>query len=142
MAAIYMWPVDEQLLLTTTLYPIDVAENIICSISFSNGSMEPIPSENATLQAGELVGSYAQTRWFHEYDAGTEAVTLEAGELTGSYTQTRWFHEYDAGVEAVTLEAGELIGTYSRTKVWADSEDEELEFSVAISASNCSMTLD
>jgi hypothetical protein len=142
MAAIYMWRVDEQTLLTTTLYPVEALDGVMMSTSFANGSMTTIPFESATIAAGELIGSYTQTRWFYTKDFGLEEATIAAGELIGTYTQTRWFYTHDTGIDETTIAAGNLTGSYSLTRIFADSPDEGLEFSTAIEPSGCSMTLE
>lgn len=143
MAAIYMWPVDNQILLTTTLYPVDVTDAIAMSITFTDGTMLPIPSAEITGSFGMgPTGDLVQLRWFYTdgpYD-GEVAGSFGMGD-DGTLVQLRWFYvdgPYD----------GEIGGTFgmgpggalTQLVVFADTPDESLQLSITIN-DTCTMDL-
>jgi hypothetical protein len=67
MAAIYhFWDPGVEVLLTTTLYPVDVDDSIALEITFTGGTMIPIPQTAAsgTFGVGDD-GTLQQLRWFY-----------------------------------------------------------------------------
>lgn len=59
MAAIYMW-IDQEVIVTTTLYPIEVIDGIDLSISMVSGNMAPVPNESLDVGAPALVSVYME----------------------------------------------------------------------------------
>ena len=111
MAAIYMWPVDDQILLTTTLYPVDAVEKLEISCAPLSGWLAPIPSESLETAHSVIDMSYVQARWYLE-DGPYE------DELETAHTV--------------------LDMTYVRKKVEADSPDEGLQLAITIETT-CTM---
>ena len=138
MAAIYMWIEDEYILLTTTLYPVEVVDNLQIGITFSGGFMSPIPESIISATQDMEDGTYIQVRWFYfdgPYDSDLEA-TQDMGD--GTYVQVRWFYydgPYDSDLEATQAMAD---GTYVTKLVLADTPDEALQFALSIN-NTCSM---
>jgi len=138
MAAIYMWPVDDQILLTTTLYPVEVVDSLQLSVAISAGGMFEIASSEIEATFGVEDGTYIQLRWFYSdgpYDSDIEATF---GTEDGTYIQLRWFYTdgpYDSDIEATF---GMEDGTLVNKLVTADTPDEALQLSLAIN-NTCTM---
>jgi hypothetical protein len=105
MAAIYMWPLDESVVVTTTLYPIEANDGLSMNVAIWGGAMDPIPNSYGTQVTDILVASYIQLRWYYEdgpYDSYGEQDT---DIWEASYTQLRWYYEdgpYDSAGEQTT----------------------------------------
>ena len=138
MAAIYMWPVDDQILLTTTLYPVEVNDSLEINVTLSGGFLELIPGSSLESTQTILDGTYTQVRWFYTdgiYDSDLES-TQDMED--GTYVQVRWFYRdgpYDDNLESTQVM---LDGTYISKLVAADTPDEKLQLALAIN-NNCSM---
>jgi len=138
MAAIYMWPVDDQILLTTTLYPVEVVDSLQVGLTFSGGFLDLIPGSD--FQSTQLMqdGTYIQVRWFYEDGPYDSDLASTQGMEDGTYIQVRWFYEdgpYDSDLQSTqTL----LDGTYVSKLIEADTPDEELQLALTIN-DTCSM---
>lgn len=139
MAAIYMWPVEDQIILTTTLYPVEVVEGLQFGISLDSGRMEPIPMDYLEYTQDIIGGSYIQKRWFYTDGPYIESLEYTQDIIGGSYIQKRWFYVDGPYEESVEYTQDVIGGTYIRKKIEADSTDESLQLSVTIGT--CSMGL-
>jgi hypothetical protein len=92
MAAIYKPPWPKGIVLTTTLYPIEVVDSATFTSAFHSGYMIPVPSDYMAYSITLQSGSYTQLRWYLEdgpYDDYMEwSIALEGG----TYTQLRWYY--------------------------------------------------
>lgn len=141
MAAIYMWRVDEQLLLTTTLYPAEAVESMNIGATIVDGAMPLIPWDALQTYNDDLKSiSYTQVRWFYEDGPYDDALETTDDLLSMSYTQVRWFYEdgpYEDGL-VVTSDLRSI--TYTLKGVLADAELEKLYLGARITT-DCSMEL-
>jgi len=138
MAAIYMWPVDDQILLTTTLYPVDAVEKLEISCAPLSGWLAPIPSESLETAHSVIDMSYVQARWYLEDGPYEDELETAHTVLDMTYVQTRWYLEdgpYDDELESAHTV---LDMTYVRKKVEADSPDEGLQLAITIETT-CTM---
>ncbi len=139
MAAIFVW-LGSQTILTTTPYPIDVADNIQLAITFSGGFLDLIPESDLQSTQDMQDGTYIQVRWFYEdgpYDSDLQS-TQDMQD--GTYIQVRWFYEdgpYDSDLQSTQIM---LDGTYETKLVIADSPDEKLQMAITIN-DTCTMDL-
>lgn len=136
MAAIYQWFYGVQVLVTTTMYPIEVEEGVVVSFDLESGWMQPVLTDSYDtafdFKGGELVSilllmpeetdSYDTTFGF----TGGELrdVLLSDSERTDSYDTT---FNFTGG----TLE-DKLRQTYA--------PDEGIALAVAMYPANCHMT--
>lgn len=132
MAAIYMWPIEYKLLLTTTLYPVEVQESISFSAGTAVSYMKEIQQDYYTQGNFSVQnGSYTQLRWFY-YDGPYDDAYTQGNfaVLDGSYTQLRWFltdGPYDDAYTQGNFSVQD--GTLINKLVEADSPDEEIQMS-------------
>lgn len=142
MAAIYMWPVDNQVILTTTLYPVDVTEALQLSITFTDGDMFLIPFDDVTNSFGMGPdGTLEQLRWFLEDGPYDDEVTASFGMEDGTLEQLRWFFEDGPYDDEVTAGFGMgSLGYLDRLLVIGDTPDEALQISITIN-DTCTMEL-
>ena len=143
MAAIYMWPLDYQVILTTTLYPVDANDGVLLAATISGGYMNLLPyDEVQTANEDMWYAEYIQTRWFYEDGPYDDFVnTFDENILSSVYTQTRWFYEdgpYDDFVN--TFDEDLLDIQYLLKGVFADAPEEMLQLSATITT-NCDMGL-
>ena len=139
MAAIYMWPLEFKLVLTTTPYPVDVTDAIVLGIAIDGGAMELPPYEEIEGSVDLVNGYWYQARWFYTdgpYDDSCEADV----DLPGGYWyQARWFYTdgpYDDACEAsVDLPSGYWLNKL----VLVDTPDELLQLSCVVDTTS-SMT--
>jgi len=138
MAAIFMWRLKAQQVLTTTLYPVDANDGLDLSLALTKGTLAEIPHDELTVTEELISASYIQTRWFLT-DAYEDSLTATEELVSASYTQVRWFFT-DSYEESLTVTEELVDATYIRKLVEADSPDEGLQFSLAIK-DTCSMGL-
>lgn len=142
MAAIYMWPEDLYIELTTTLYPVDVTEYMILGATFESGRLDPIPNEDWTFsfETGQD-GTLIQKRWFYSDGPYDEAWTFsfETGQ-DGTLIQLRWFYADGPYDEQWTFSFEASDGTLVNKLVEADSPDEMLHVGCTI-MDTCTMEL-
>ena len=139
MAAIYMWFKD-RIILTTTLYPIEVADSLCFNITATGGVMELLPESEDTVNYTAIDGSYTQVRWFYSDGPYDSDDTLDYTAIDGTYIQTRWFFSdgpYDSD-DTVSFTA--LDGTLINKLVTVDTPDESLQLDCVIN-NTCSMDL-
>ena len=143
MAAIYSWFKGKQILLTTTLYPIDVTEYMQLGVAFFTGTIEEIPNDDwkATFETNGD-GTLVQLRWFYTdgpYDDEWQASFETNGD--GTLVQLRWFYSdgpYDDEWKATFETSND--GTLVNKLVEADSPDESLQLGCVI-LNTCTMDL-
>ena len=140
MAAIYMWRGLNQLVLTTTLYPVDILDRLEYSMDIQPGRMDVIPFDNVTVSKIEFGdGTYIQKRWFYEHDLGFDNFSSFLLFGDGTYVQKRWFFEETIGPDNFSSFLLFGDGTYSRKKVEGDTPDQLLQLNADISQTS-SMT--
>jgi hypothetical protein len=126
MAAIYSWPEENVVILTTTLYPVEVMESISFSARAGAGLMQEIQTDYFTHTHNVQDGSYTQLRWFYTDGPYDDYFTHGNDVQNGSYTQLRWFlvdgPYYDYFTHSNSVQNGTLINKL----VEADSPDEEI----------------
>lgn len=140
MAAIYMWPTDNQIILTTTLYPVDVQDGLTFSARVSGGAMAEIAKDYITSDLGAISASYVQKRWYYTDDAGEDFTTSGFGAISASYVQKRWYFFEDAGEEFITSGFGAISASLRNLLVIGDTPDESLQISITIN-NTCTMEL-
>ena len=155
-----MWRGINQIVLTTTLYPVDVAESLAFACSFKQGTMAAIPEDFfQTADYSMLNGTYVQQRWYYTdgiyndpaYSDTDDDFYTDFSMLNGTHVQLRWYYldgiygdpgggdpAYDTDDEFYT-DFSMLNGTYIQLKIVVDSPDEELQFAITITPSGCSM---
>jgi hypothetical protein len=141
MAAIYMWPKDNYLILTTTLYPVDVTDSMVMSVEFTGGFMSPLPAAEVSGIFGPGPdGVLEQLRWFYSdgpYD-NEVAGTFGPGD-EGELIQLRWFYTdgpYDNEVSG-TFGVGPA-GDLRQLIIYGDTPDESLQLAVTVN-DTCTM---
>jgi hypothetical protein len=144
MAAIYMWPLEFKLVLTTTPYPVDVTDRLVFGATLNTGFMSFLPTENVQGSADVVSGYYEQHRWFYEDGPYLDDVEASADVVSGYYEQHRWFYEDGPYLDDVQASADVVgIGWYSylvQVKTGSDQKPyEELQLSCTIN-DTCSMT--
>jgi len=141
MAAIYMWFSDEEtIVLTTTLYPVDVSDGLVFSATVSGGQMGEIWGDFNTAAIGPVSASYIQKRWYLFDDAGEDFNTAAIGPVSASYIQKRWYLFDDAGEDFNTAAIGPVSGSNRYLLVEGDTPDESLQISITIN-DTCTMDL-
>jgi hypothetical protein len=141
MAAIYMWPVDDQTILTTTLYPVEVVEAMVFGASAAGGSMGIVPEDHlAITEEMQTTPSYIQVRWFYEDGPYEDHIGLAESMGVGSYIQVRWFYEDGPYSDALAITGDLQYITVTFKGVQTDTPDETLQLSTTIS-SGCTMEL-
>ena len=132
MAAIYQPIIGGIQWLSTTLYPIDANDNVQVTMSFEDGSIEPIPSDAFEGSKSLVDGSYIQKRWFYTDGPYEDAYEGSKTLVDGSYIQKRWF--YTDGPYEDAYEGSKVLidGSYVKKRVFGDSPDEELLLTCAI----------
>jgi hypothetical protein len=93
MAAIYMWPLDNQIVLTTTLYPVDVTDSLKFSASFSSGRMLPIPVDHINVAHDVIEATYEQKRWWWEDGPYLDDFNVAHDVIEATFIQKRWWWE-------------------------------------------------
>ena len=136
MAAIYMWPEDKYIILTTTLYPVDMTEHLSFEISVIGGTLNPLPNSDFESSYDVIDGTNTQLRWFYEdgpYDSDFESsYDME----DGTNIQLRWFYEdgpYNSDFES---SYDMMDGTVINKLVAVDTPDEKLQLEIRIEASS------
>lgn len=127
MAAIYMWPVDEQILLTTTLYPVEAIEGMSLQATPTSSGMYAVLYDKAAATHDTIEGSYTQIRWF--YNDGPYLDYLESTHQTieGTYVQIRWFYEDGPYPDQLSATHETVDATHGLKLVTADSPDEKVQ---------------
>jgi hypothetical protein len=138
MAAIYMWPEDKQIILTTTLYPVDVTDSLAIEITFTGGSMSPLPESDAAFVLGLQGGILQQEIWYFSDGPYDSDAAFSLGLVGGILQQEIWFfsdgpYDSDAKFRIGMGESGLLIGKL----VSIDTPDEKLQLACTIDP--CSM---
>ena len=149
MAAIYMWPEDKYLLLTTTPYPVEMVERIVFGINVDAMSMKPIAQEHFSndFSAGPD-GSLIQKRWFWTDGPYFDEFASEFGVgPDGTLIQLRWFWEDGPYLDEFTNTFGVLDGTLILTRIIVEADTgssgkpyEELQLNCRIN-DTCTMDL-
>jgi hypothetical protein len=139
MAAIYMWPIDNQVILTTTLYPVEVVDSLQLSASISTGWMALIPIDYLEHTIGNVVITYVQERWFYSDGPYTDYLEHTIDDLVFTYVQERWFYVDGPYTDYLEHTLDNLEFTYIRKRIEVDTPDELLQLSCSINA-NCTMT--
>ena len=135
MAAIYMWRGLNRLVLTTTLYPVEVADSLELSVSVSGGNMDQIPMDYLSTTHALISATYIQTRWYFEHDEEDFLATTH-DLVSATYIQKRWYYTADEEDFLSTTHA--LIdASYIRRLVKVDTGSsgkpyEELQLAIAI----------
>lgn len=136
MAAIYMWRETGYVVVVTTPYPIEVAENLAPSGDTVSGELLTIPESYAQADKDFNEITYVQTRWFYEdgpYESYSQS-DKNFNEIT--YVQTRWFLE-DGPYESYGQPDKNFIEiTYVLKLVYADAEIESLDLGGDVLASS------
>jgi hypothetical protein len=137
MAAIYMWfEPGEQVVLTTTLYPVDVDDSLAIEISMLGGTMNLLPHSEFSSDFEAQDGTYEQLRWFF-FDGPYDSYFSSDFEVQdGTYEQLRWFFfdgPYDSYFSS-DFEAQD--GLLRNLLIWGDTPDEELQMAIVISATS------
>jgi len=141
MAAIYMWPVDNQIILTTTLYPVEVVESIQLGAVIKDGSMWEIPFDEVATTHDLLSGSYTQLRWWYSDGPYQDDVSTTHDLLSGTYVQLRWWYTDGPYDDEVATTHDLISASHIRGLVIGDTPDEELQLGAAIYPAGCSMEL-
>ena len=127
MAAIYMWFFGEELIITTTPYPIEVVEGLVFSAAPDQSSMEEIASDYVETTHAVLSGTYVQKRWFYTDGPYLDEVEMTHTVVDGTYIQTRWFFEDGPYNDEVEMTHVVVDGTHLQRRVFADSPDESIQ---------------
>jgi hypothetical protein len=144
MAAIYMWPLEYKIILTTTPYPVEVVESLVFGATVTSGRMDEIASAEASGSFSPGAdGTLVQLRWFYvdgPYDnevSGTFGVGPD-----GTLVQLRWFYTDGPYDDEVSGTFAAFDGTLiQKTKlVIADTPDELLQVRCVIN-DTCTMDL-
>lgn len=138
MAAIYQPKRWENYWLTTTPYPVDVAEGLVIGCSPAGGTLTLVPFDNVETTFAVQGMNYTQTRWFYTdgpYDDEVET-TFSVEEML--YYQTRWFYTDGPYDDEVETTFAVIDFSYIGKLVEADTPDESIQMSIAI-MNTCSM---
>ena len=128
-------PLGFKITLTTTLYPVEVADSLEFSVGLSGGNMDLIPMDYLSTTHALISATYQQTRWyFTHFEEDFLATTHDLYSAT--YIQTRWY--YTAAEEDFLSTTHALIdATYRQIVVKVDTGSsgkpyEELQLAIAI----------
>ena len=86
MAAIYMWIEDQEVIVTTTLYPIEVIDGVDFGISMVSGSMAPVPNESLDVTAPSVLSVYMEVV-LNELPIADEALDVSAVDIVDVYME-------------------------------------------------------
>lgn len=136
MAAIYMWFDNEQMVLTTTLYPVEVQDFVRVSADISLGYMTLVPSEYHQ-HSGDVTGismpvlliSGTAPDEYHQHSGDVTSIQLPTILISG--TAPDEYHQHSGDVTSIELVLKLVI---------ADTPDEEVRVFCDVYPSSCSMT--
>jgi len=136
MAAIYMWFEAGIEFLTTTLYPIEMIDELQLNFNITDSSMSPIPQDSLNLSYGmngvilnQILIAYGPN--LDELDISAGLVSVLLNQILLSYGPNQ--DELDISYDLVNVQLVSLLVT-------ADTPDEKLQLDFNISSSGCSMT--
>jgi hypothetical protein len=136
MAAIYQWFPGQAVLLTTTLYPVEVIDELRLGISVAGGSLSLVPIDD--LQYGQTLTSVDLNQILLDY--GPDEDDLQYGQTLTSVDLLEILLDY--GPDTDDLQYGQtLVSVELANKlVIGDTPDEKLQLSCGVYPSGCSMT--
>jgi len=141
MAAIYMWNDDvATIILTTTLYPVEVVDAIVFGVTINAGFMGLLPASDMANNYGFISGSYIQKKWFYSDGPYDSDMANDYGFVSGNYEQKKWFYTDGPYDSDMANNYGFIDGSYVNKLVIADTPDEKLQLSLSINTT-CSMDL-
>ena len=142
MAAIYMWPPKPgtTIVLTTTLYPVEVVDAIVFGVSINAGFMALLPASDMTFSMGTADGLFVQERWFTSDGPYDSDMAFSMGTDDGLFVQERWFFSDGPYDSDMAFSMGTDDGLFENKLVIADTPDEKLQLSIAID-DTCTMDL-
>lgn len=136
MAAIYMWFDNEEMVLTTTLYPVEVEDNLQLNVSLSSGSLEPIPLDEVdvsysigSISVDEILLTAPPVDDDADVSYALSGIEVKTVLLSASPVDD----DADASYNIVNVEVLSKL-------VIADTPDEELQLACSIDPTGCSMT--
>jgi len=137
MAAIYMWYAENEVVYTTTPFPVDIQDGVAFNMSLGGAAMRPIPQDEVNLSWGLLQAPIVQILMTTgPYDEATDlSWKLQQAPLVQILLTTG---PYDEATDLTweLLQApliSKLVTAYT-------PEDEGLEFSISLKTSDCVMT--
>ena len=137
MAAIYQWYVDRALVLTTTLYPIEVVDALQLGGQLGNGNnMLRIPNDMLDFTEQVLTVSWRQL--LKEQGPNYESLDFTEEVLTVSWRQL--LKEQGPNYEALDFTEEVLTLSLRLALVVGDTPDEGMLFACELSTVDCSMT--
>lgn len=136
MAAIYMWFDNEQMVLTTTLYPVEVIDYLRLSADISGGDMRNI-TEESHFNSIDMLG-ITKPQILIAYGPNEEDY-FNSMDLIG-ITRPQILIDYGPNEEDYFNSADVLGITLLDLLVTADTPDEMLRLGADVNPSACSMT--
>ena len=130
MAAIYQWFIGQDIVFTTTLYPISATESANITIELEEGYMQPIPTDYAEQDYPEVVSGdmylllYDLPEIEDEFEA--DFPQLIQGHMYSPLSNLETDDEFETDFPAL------LDGDMIKLLIIVDSPDEKLDLSCAI----------
>jgi hypothetical protein len=129
-------PQNDLQILTTTLYPVEVTESLVPTLTPSDGYMILIPEDFADA-GGVHVSTELDTILLYGTADPDEA---EAGGVHVTTTLTSLLIEGTANPDEADAGGLHVSTTLTSYLITADTPDESLDISIVLDASGCSMT--
>lgn len=136
MAAIYMWFDSEEMILTTTLYPVEVIDGMQLAADIYGGSLSQILAEDhqnsadiLSLGTYVILITYGTPEEFHQNSS--DILSLGTYVILITYGTPEEFHQNSCNI--LSLGIVDLL-------VIVDTPDEKLQIDCDVYPSACSMT--
>lgn len=136
MAAIYMWFENDLVVLTTTLYPVEVTDYLQLTVDIADGRMDVVPQDEGDFSGAlesvllkQILNSYGPDQDSADFSGGLGTVVLQ--QILNSYGPDQDEADFSGGLVSVVLDLKLVIG---------DTPDEKLQLDCDIYPPGCSMT--
>ena len=136
MAAIYQWFTGKEIVVTTTLYPIEIVEGMNFGVALTYGDMWPINQDETTASWDFLSGNMAQI--LHELPVEEDETEATWDFLAGNLIQILNELPVEADETEATWDFIEGFMEQLLVETWI--EDSGMLIGIAVKPSLCSMT--
>ena len=138
MAAIYCPPWPKNIVVTTTIYPVDYADGVAIGCGPSTGWMAPIATDQLATDQAIIGMTYIQERWYLPTIERTDDIATGQAIISMTYVQQRWY--LPTIEETDNLSTSQVI--IGMTKIYklveADTPDEMIGMNATI-MNTCTM---
>lgn len=140
MAAIYCPPWPGDIVVTTTIYPVDYFDGVTMGCSPSTGWMAAITSDNIAADQSIISMTYVQERWYLDGGEYTDNIAADQAIIGMTYVQERWYLTDGPYSDSIAADQAIIGMTKENKLVEADTPDELIEINATI-MNTCTMDL-